>query len=252
MKKIIFVLICLLVISLTSCSASSNVLDNHIGKWSLKEITMQSGDLSVTINPNDPMYEEDEIPISFIISDGEVEHEMHHYYGKDAKDIKAGDKMLCRVTVVKTASTLTIDAPVKVDKAEGSVKTLEQIKTDADKMEIPEGRWFISYNEYIECTVIEITKPYEMIYYPEDLAIMTLEEDGSGQIVYNFDYLNLGSEKNILNLTWVRYTEEIRITIEGETSRSKIDEEGRLIFEQTLAIAGERYTARCVFLPISN
>lgn len=255
MKRILFLLICLLLVSLTSCTASSNELDNHLGKWSLQEITTTIAGQSVTIRPNDPMYKENEIPVSFILTNGETDIPIDNYFGDDAKDIKVGDQMCIALIVFITKQGVTFQYSYLVtdEKEIAKAKTLEKIKEDAEAYELEEGKLYHQYKEVAYATVKEITKPYEMVYYPEDLAILTLNEDGSGKIVYNFDYLGTGlSDKVSYNLTWYRYTEEIRITLQGETERARINEDGYLVFSTTQTIYGQTCTAVSIFHPYTE
>ena len=252
MKKIVTLLICILLVTLTSCTASSSELDNHLGEWKLTEISTTIDGEITTLKGGDEMLEPDEIPVSFIATDGETDQEITHYYGEDARNIKVGDHIIIdvRVFIVEYEGSRTVSFidPTKVDKDNVTepTKTFAQIKEEAENMEIPDtGSWVIQYeyHEYVECTVKEITKPFEMLYYPLELATLVLNEDGSGYLKYNFDYEGLSQ----LNLTWVRYDEELRITILGETGIATVKEDS-LVFEQKTNLYGTETIETATFI----
>ena len=236
MKRILIVLSFLILITMTSCNTTTST--THLGDWYLTEVSSEYNGNTVTIKGGDPLFKPNEIPVSFIVTDDTTDLKITNYYGNDAKDIKVGDKLLIRVTVIKMEGSITFSNPVKVDKTNETIKTLEQIKQEAEEIVIPEGRWFIQFEAYTECTVKEITDPYVMKYRPDTLAVLTLNSDGTGTFrTYLIEDILPGSEYGLYNLTWVRYGDTIKITMMGETGVGTL-EGNHFTLEQNSSING--------------
>ena len=89
--------------------------------------------------------------------------------------------------------------------------------------------------EYYELTgvVKEITREYSSPIYSEDYMQLELYEDGSGKLIaisMDFEGFYEGKREEYV-VSWLQYQDDIRITVQGETSKCTI-ENGTLVLYQ--------------------
>lgn len=233
MKKLVLFSLCFIVLFLTGCRKKTPE-----GTWKFEKMEMVYENETVTYRIGDSIGMES---VSFVLEDESGEIEVLYAYGSHAEKLKINDHVTVSGSIVKNGDKIVFKPSeylaVTVSEYRESTRPndSEDIKNIRKTIDLyNHGDDGVKMEYYtLDGYVKEITREYSSPIYSEEYMQLQLYEDGSGILIsISMDYEGFyeGKREEYV-VSWLQYQDEIRITVQGETSRCSI-EDGVLILYQ--------------------